>query len=111
MAEVIAGAAIAGLLASLFYTSIHASNCLERQLVRKTQALRVIDNTLERLAGAEPDPQQVARALQTEFAACTTRWSKPTQARCLPTPAGLALRIGAPGRAPLAEVTIPWKQQ
>ena len=46
--EVIVGAVAVGMLTSLFYTSIHMMRGMEQRIMRQSQAIRVLDNTLER---------------------------------------------------------------
>lgn len=110
LAEVIAGAALAGLLAGLFFGTTHMIRRMEKELVGQANAIRVLDNTLERIRHRPATDVTTAEdILRSELLACPEVWEKRPRAVCQPTPEGLVLTIRWDKRRLGAQVRLAWK--
>jgi len=109
LAEVIVGAAIAGMLAGLFCTTTHLIRRMEEHLVSQALAIRVLDNTLERLRHTTPPTVEQARAvLEQELRACEDSWDVQPVSACVPTVDGLVLRVGGEDGKFATQVTLAY---
>lgn len=109
LAEVIASAILVGLLISLFFASVNALDQAEAHTSHRTCALRVLDNTLERLRvlpmRTVPDVQQT---LDAEFRAAEFAWPKGTVAYSREDDAGLEMVVRQESGPTWASVILPW---
>jgi len=109
LAEVIASAILVGLLISLFFASINALEQAETHASHRTCALRVLDNTLERLRGLPVRTVTGAqRTLDAEFLAAEFTWPKGAVAHCREDNAGLEMVVRQEGGPTWASVILPW---
>ena len=110
LAEVIAGAALTGMVISLYYRSVMMIRQVEKDLTVRTRAIMVLDNALERL---RPLPERtlsdVREVLEYEFRSTPGAWPPGTRASCETAEGGVKLTVAAdPGR-PFAAVVLPWQ--
>lgn len=109
LAEVIASAILVGLLISLFFASLSALDQAETHASHRTCALRVLDNTLERLR-VQPvrTTSAVRKTLDAEFQAAEFTWPKGAVAHCRESGTGMEMLVRQEGGPTWASVILPW---
>ena len=111
LAEVIVSAVLLGLLISLFFASLSALGRAETHGSHRAGALRVLDNTLERLMAMPTRTMEDTRkTLEAELEAADRAWPERAEACCLRTETGLELVIRQLDGPVLASVMLPWRK-
>jgi len=109
LAEVIASAILVGLLISLFFASLNALSQAETHAAHRTCALRVLDNTLERLRVLPGRTVTVVQqTLDAEFKATEFAWPREAVAHCRESDAGLEIVVRQEDGPTWASVILPW---